>query len=250
MLVIQSKLIVPVLFFLSFNSACAEIILEKYKNTDEHTIIIKSIKIDDDIKFSTIVKKINTEKIKLHMHSIQLDSDGGNPTTAMMIGRVIRENNLNTYVAPNGKCVSACIFILISGVIRMPYGDIYVHRPSYTALVTKRSDISIAVSDFKRNASQFVEDMGISDLLTDAILHTPNVGSRKLNVDELAKWEVGGFDAVNEEIIFRDYAKKLNITPDAFIKKYQLNFEYCKHKAILFEQLAIDCILEHDKLIK
>lgn len=223
-------------------NAFSEIIYQRYKDTNEYTIIIKEVNAKDEVDFEKLVERIKSQKIKLHMNSIQLDSAGGVPSVAMQIGRVIRKNEFNTYIHPNAICNSACIFMLIGGVIRMPYGQVSVHRPIFTVDEIKKEPIRTLQADFKRRVGIYVEEMNVSDLLADAIIHTANWNTRILKIEEMQNWEVGGIDAVTEEYMFREYGKKLKISNEAFSKKYFENFDFCRHKAVLFEELAIDCV--------
>ena len=61
---------------------------------------------------------------------LNLDSIGGNTVEALTIGRLVRENNLLTFVneAPEKKvCFSSCFFIWAGGIYRSGYPSI--HRP-------------------------------------------------------------------------------------------------------------------------
>ena len=60
-----------------------------------------------------------------------LNTRGGSTSAAMEIGKIIRKEKLNTYVGPKHVCASACIYVLSSGIIRMAYGDVSVHRSSF-----------------------------------------------------------------------------------------------------------------------
>ena len=116
----------------SFNCS-ATVILERYKNTSEVTITIDhQINEEDLIEFKNALRKIETEKKVLHMNSIQLNSRGGSGAVGRQIGSLIRSKGLYTYVAPKSKCASACVFILMSGVVRYAFGEIGVHRATFT----------------------------------------------------------------------------------------------------------------------
>ena len=49
---------------------------------------------------------------RLKLNAIVLDSPGGSGSTAEAMGRLIRHNKLNTYVAPKSRCASACVSVL------------------------------------------------------------------------------------------------------------------------------------------
>ena len=128
---IRHLCVISTLIF-SINSS-ASVTLERYKNTNEVTITIDHQIIEEDlIEFKNALGKIETEKKVLHMNSIQLNSRGGSSAVGRQIGSLIRSKGLYTYVAPKSKCASACVFILMSGVVRYAFGEIGVHRATFT----------------------------------------------------------------------------------------------------------------------
>jgi hypothetical protein len=91
------------------------------------------IKYEDDLQFQKILDEIKSDGYKIKLNSVVLNTAGGSPSAAIAIGKIIRKENLNTYVGPKHHCGSACIYILSSGIIRMAYGEVTVHQ-------NKRSD--------------------------------------------------------------------------------------------------------------
>jgi hypothetical protein len=101
----------PIALFLVLQTkqAYAAIELEKVKGENSYTIkISKSVHFDDVEKFQAVVDEVKKRKFTLHMNAIQLDVHGGEPSAARAIGRIIRKNKFNTFVAPTSDCVSAC----------------------------------------------------------------------------------------------------------------------------------------------
>lgn len=62
---------------------------------------------------------------------LHLDSMGGDLTAALLMGEIVRERGMMTVVNPS--CVSACIFVLQAGVVRMaiPDSQIGLHSPHF-----------------------------------------------------------------------------------------------------------------------
>jgi hypothetical protein len=77
------------------------------------------------------MKQLDESKKTLHMNSVVLESHGGNGDTAKEIGKLIRARKLNTYLATDAACASACVHVLISGVQRYAFGDVRVHRATF-----------------------------------------------------------------------------------------------------------------------
>jgi hypothetical protein len=90
------------------------------------------------------------------------------------------KENLNTFVGPKHHCGSACIYILSSGIIRMAYGEVTVHRTTYEdGYPTEKLEKSLKQTDVD-NANHLFE-MGMSTQLVDAIRITPNYTNFKLD---------------------------------------------------------------------
>jgi len=65
------------------------------------------------------------------IHTVMMNSDGGNLVTSIEMGYYIRENNIRTIVPENGSCYSACTYAFMGGVERSIDGDapFAMHRP-------------------------------------------------------------------------------------------------------------------------
>ena len=189
---------------------------------------IATVKVQDKIEYEEeqILKQeldaLSTQGYKLKLNAIQVNTRGGNKYSAMAMGKLIRERRLNTYVAKDSLCESACIFVISGGLVRMIYGTVTVHRSSHSDAipigsierVTKQGDDEI---------SEYIKSMGLSVLVTDAILMTPYWARREITDVELRRWGVNATDRMYEEMWFRNTAiqnkKSLEDVRDIFDNK-------------------------------
>lgn len=58
-----------------------------------------------------------------------LDSNGGDVTTALQIGRLLRKQHALATVSENGVCLSSCVYILAGATTRTVVGRVGIHRP-------------------------------------------------------------------------------------------------------------------------
>ena len=131
------------------------------------------IKYEDDLQFQKVLDEIRSDGYKIKLNSVVLNTAGGSPSAAIAIGKIVRKENLNTYVGPKHHCGSACIYILSSGIIRMAYGEVTVHRTTYEdGFPTEKLEKSLKQTDVD-NANHLFE-MGMATQLVDAIRVTPN----------------------------------------------------------------------------
>jgi hypothetical protein len=153
---------VVVAFAISFNSS-ATVTLEKYKDTSEVTIkVTDEIFVKDLQDFKDALQQVDDYRYVLHMNAIQLNSYGGNGTAAKEIGKILRARKLNTYLAETDSCASACVNILIAGVMRYAFGDVLVHRTSYAIEVSNIDNIVQDVEAWTKGAKEYVALMGLS----------------------------------------------------------------------------------------
>jgi hypothetical protein len=244
------KILVIVLIFLCA-SANADVKLQKIDGTENHTIkISKSVKKSDLDIFQKLLESIDEENIKLHMNAVQLDVFGGDPAAARDIGRIIRERGLNTFIAPKVDCVSACIYLAISGVHRMIYGSVLLHRPTlYKEELTPES-VATSIAAHTKESNQYIAEMGGSILLAEAINHTPNWALRRLTDKEIKHWNIFGSEHVHDELMFRAAAKQAGVSNDKFKRAYVEYFDICRKEEYSFKVFAVDCTVAQLKRVK
>ena len=64
---------------------------------------------------------------------ILLNSVGGNLTGAMRFARYVREKKMDTWIAKNQTCASACALVFLAGTERFSEGKLIVHQYLPTA---------------------------------------------------------------------------------------------------------------------
>jgi hypothetical protein len=233
---------IVILLMLQIKQAYAAIELEKVRGENSYTIkISKSVHFGDVEKFQAVVDEVKKRKLTLHMNAIQLDVHGGEPSAARVIGRIIRKNKFNTFVAPTSDCVSACVYLAISGVRRMIYGEVLVHR--FALVNEKLTDEQIAqiITEHLKEANAYVLEMGGSVKLIEATTFTPNWALRRLSREEVNHWGIFGSEHVEDEILFRRSAKLAGVTPLEFNSAYVKYMDICKKQEYSFKELATRC---------
>lgn len=203
--------------------------------------IVGEIIHEEDIAFERLLDRLNADGYTIKNNSIAFDTKGGNAHAAREIGKIIRQRRLNTYLAPNDECGSACIFALIGGVVRNVYGTVSVHRSSHSDVVplekikkfTDWGDAAIY---------KHVYEMGISHNLTDAILTTPHWTSRLLTDVELRRWGVNATDRIYEELSARELAAETKTSIDDVQTRLQSMINHCHDQVRDFKMAQWDCV--------
>lgn len=231
------------LIFIFCNTTQAAIYVDKVDHPKKHVIlkIEGRIKYEDEIEFKKVLDQIKFEGYKIKLNSVVLNTAGGSPTAAKEIGKIIRREKLNTYVGPKHHCGSACIYILSSGIIRMAFGEVTVHRTTYDGeFPYEKLEKSLQQTDID-NANHLFE-MGMTTQLVDAIRVTPNYTSWKLDEKEKRRWGVHVTERLYEEQWFRSTAKAkfydVEVVRNFF---YKFN-DKCTKMAKEFKMTVFDCV--------
>lgn len=238
------KALVASLVF-STGLAHAEVSLQKVVGTNAHTIkIFKTVDKDDLEKFKKVLDEVERKRLKLHMNAVQLDVGGGDPIVAKSMGRLIRQRKLNTFLAPNDSCVSACIFLAIAGMDRMIYGTVLLHRLLLVRENLSEDSIRQAIQEHRQDDVQYIAEMDVSVLLAEAIHYTPNWGLRRLTKDEVKHWGIFGADNVHEAIMFQRGAQETGLSKTKFNEAYIDALDECRKAEYEFKSLTVDCAID------
>jgi hypothetical protein len=236
------------LLVLSTGLAHAEVALQKVGGTNAHTIKITGSVLKEDLKkFQQVLDEVERGRLKLHMNAIQLDLGGGDPEVAKTMGRLIRSKKLNTFLAPNDHCVSACVFLAIAGMDRMIYGAVSVHRLMLIQENLSEDSIRQAIKEHRQEDDQYIAEMDASVLLAEALHFTPNWGLRRLTKDEVQHWGIFGADPVHEAIMFQRGAQATGLSKEKFKAAYVDALNDCRRAQYEFKSLTLDCAIDRIK---
>lgn len=234
--------LIAILLLIVTNAAHATISLEKVHGTENYTIkISKHIRMGDYETFERTLSKVKQLKLKLHMNAIQLDLLGGEPNVARKIGKLIRVQNLNTFVAPEASCTSACIYVAIAGVRRMIYGEVLVHRLSMARDDLRDDEIRESIAAFVAEADLYIKQMDGSHQLIEAINITPNWALRKLTQNEVKHWGIHGSNHITDELEFRSAAMRSGMSRSDFKEAFIEYFDVCRKEEYSFKNLILEC---------
>ncbi|QNK72706.1 ATP-dependent Clp protease proteolytic subunit [Variovorax sp. PAMC28562] len=132
---------------------------------------------------------------------INLDSIGGNVSTALAIGRYIRAlKSASTTVAKDAKCFSSCVFILAGATNRAVDGKIGIHRPyepndaTLTPVKQKEKYDKLGVE-----LTSYLKEMNVPVRLYEDMLFISPERMKILTSDEQEKYGLNVSDPYFEE---------------------------------------------------
>lgn len=222
--------------------AHSKVVYEEFK--DSHAVAIRiehEITPKDLTDFKSALKQLDESKKTLHMNSVVLNSHGGSGDVGKEIGKLIRARKLNTYLATDDDCASACVHVLLGGVQRYAFGNVRVHRATFMGESDGDANVGKFIREAQKSNEEYVKSMGVSLMLADAMDSTESWGIRQLTELEKKQWQVNGFDRLTEELYFNQTARERYISRHEFIDIFKSNYDDCLKEARDFKQTVFDC---------
>ena len=230
---------------LACKNAAADVSLIKHKETDSYSILVAGNieeKTEDELK--QMVQRMRKENIKLHMNMIRFNSNGGHLRAGMEIGRFIRSERLNTYVAPGDSCNSACVYAFIGGIERFAFGKFEVHNTTFidgTESARREVMPNIIDKDIKR-ITDYVREQRLSIYLSSAILDTPAWTVKRLTDKEKNDWGVNGIDRTESDVQLLELGKVRGFKKGEMSKIFEQHFMECHQQVVHLKQSVWDCL--------
>ena len=196
-------------FFAVATVAKAEIY---FSEKDNQFILNGKIEKGDDIKFSKLIEQY------YNVHSIDINSSGGDLFASLKIGEIIRKNKFMIVVSNNSVCQSSCVFIIMGGVERVVDGDIFVHRP-YLSSSMPESSFNILDNQFKSMYEvllNYTKYMNIPVSILDDIIAIPPENMKKLSKREIEKYMLNVRDPVWDEQVVLNEANRFRMKPGEY----------------------------------
>lgn len=191
--------------------------------------IVGTIENGDALKFEKLIDKIKQKCNRFGLVQVIFHSKGGDVGEAILIGRLIRNNELWTEVSSAYECFSACVLAFSGGVYRSAFGKIGIHRPYFSTL---DSDLSVkAIKDKRDEVSQkirgFLHEMDINENLVDAMMAIAPEKMKILSYPEIVQFRLDGIDPNYDEKQIAELAKLYGST-SAIIRNRKINADKCK----------------------
>jgi len=108
--------------FLAFGSQSPATAGELFFGKDDEWVVFQGPILLEEV--DQILSQLEDKKPKL----ILLNSIGGNVLGALRFARYVRQNQMNTWIAENQTCASACALVFLAGIQRFSEGKLVVHQ--------------------------------------------------------------------------------------------------------------------------
>jgi hypothetical protein len=107
---------------LAFGSQSPATAGELFFGKDNEWVVFQGPILSEEV--DGILSQLEDNKPKL----ILLNSIGGNVSGAVRFARYVRQNQMNTWIAKNQTCASACALVFLAGIQRFSEGKLVVHQ--------------------------------------------------------------------------------------------------------------------------
>ena len=107
---------------LAFGSQSPATAGELFFGKDNEWVVFQGPILSEEV--DGILSQLENKKPKL----ILLNSIGGNVSGAVRFARYVRQNEMNTWIAKNQTCASACALVFLAGIQRFSEGRLVVHQ--------------------------------------------------------------------------------------------------------------------------
>ena len=108
--------------FLAFGSQSPAMAGELFFGKDDGWVLFQGPILTEEM--DEILSQLEDKKPKL----ILLNSIGGNVLGVLHFARYVRQNQMNTWIAENQTCASACALVFLAGIQRFSEGKLVVHQ--------------------------------------------------------------------------------------------------------------------------
>ena len=161
-------------------------------------------------------------------YKLLLNSDGGDVSAALEIGRFIRNLSLpptsahfGVILGRNDRCNSSCVFLIAAGPSRRISGKVGIHRPYLVQINSNLSaaDIGRIRSEQIRLIKAYLAEMDVPESLLDAMLSIPPEEMKILSESELKQYRIFHDDANFEEKRTAENAKEWYLTSAEYRKR-------------------------------
>ncbi len=198
--------------------------------------------------FKKVIDEVKSTNKKLHLNMVHFDSIGGSGTVAVEISRIIRSEGLNTFVASDDICHSACTYAFIGGVQRYAFGKFGVHNTTFTdGTEVKRKYVPRIVNNNIQFVIDFVREMRLSSNLANAILDTPSWTLRVLSNEEKFAWGINGTDRAETDFLLLQIAKERGMKSGDFARVVDQYYRDCHQRTERLQETVWDCLRKREE---
>jgi hypothetical protein len=175
-----------------------------------------------------------------------LDSEGGDLTTAIEIGRLVRHwPDSLVIVSLDSKCFSSCVFVLAGGLHRVVHGKVGIHRP-FNSKTDARTFESTQKTfrALEQSAKSFLKDVNVPTSLYDEMMSVRPEKLRLLTEQELARFGIGQSDPAYQENSDAEAARAYGLDKEEYLRRKERAERICNALNVNEQKVGIEVTLK------
>jgi hypothetical protein len=152
-------------------------------------IISGQIKTGDAKKVADLVDEMQQVPRDTQIRRLIIQSPGGLVGEAIEIGKLLHDNGIEVFIPAQLSCISACVLILAGGASRTIQGKVGIDRPHFINATSSTSALAL-LNTTQPLISDYLESMGVSKQLADAMFALPEGEVHFLTQEELSNYQL------------------------------------------------------------
>lgn len=174
-----------------------------------------------------MIQKILDLKNNTQHFVLTVESSGGDWYSAILLGRVLRENDAAVWVGKQG-CHSACVLVLAGAPRRTFFGPVGIHRP-YSPDTSPRTyaEAQKRYRELEAATRAYLSDMNLPPSLFDAMVRVPSEEVRILTAEELSTFGLDKLDPVTQELNDATEARKYGLSKQEYLARKAQREKVC-----------------------
>ena len=161
---------------------------------------------------------------------VSLNSNGGDVSSAILMGRALRSANKSAIVGPKEVCVSACVLVLAGATHRAIFGGkVGIHRPYVgqdSAMTPEQQKAQY--TSIENAIKQYLVDMNVDPRLYNDMFRISPSNVKYLTSSELRAYGLEGSDPYVEQSYLANRARDLGISTQELLRRQALGEASCR----------------------
>jgi hypothetical protein len=150
--------------------------------------------------------------------TVVIESNGGDVSEALKLGRFLRARNAAVYAAKT--CASSCIYLLAAGVVRSGDARLIIHRPFGTEI--SRQPAPGTMRKVEQELGGYLREMNMPGRLVDLIFSIAPEDAHELSASETAELRLNQMDIEYAEDLATYNARVSGLSRTEYMRRLRI----------------------------
>lgn len=169
-------------------------------------------------QLAAIKKPLSASGHRVIGMTVVIESNGGNVSEALKLGRFLRANNAVIYA--DKTCGSSCIFVLAGGVVRGGRARLIIHRPFGVEI--SQQPLPGTMRKVEQELGAYLREMNMPGRLVDMIFSIAPEHAHELSASETAELRLNQMDIEYAEDLSTYNARVSGLSRVEYMRRLRL----------------------------